>query len=491
MSAAVCHPTTAIAGHQSAARIGRSRRAVAPLRAQAHANKQRRVLVVYALTGGRAAVAASGDKVNVLVIGSGGREHALCWRLRQSPTCGELFCTPGNAGIIVEDDVQVVDVKDSDHAAVIKFCKDNNVGLVVVGPEVPLVDGIADALIAADIPCFGPTKDAARLEGSKGFLKDLLKKYNIPTAKYERFTDPEAAKKYIQKEGAPIVVKTDGLAAGKGVIVAMDVQTALDAVDDMMVNSAFGSAGAEIVVEEFLDGEEASFFAVVGGGKAIPLVGAQDHKRVGEGDTGLNTGGMGAYSPAPVLTPAIEAKVMKDIIQPTVDGMAAEGCPFTGVIFAGLMIKGDDVKLLEHNVRFGDPECQCLMARMRSDLVDLLLKAAKGELDKVGELQWSEDMAINVVVAADGYPGSYAKGEVIGGLDAANAMDGVKVFHAGTAMKDGKVTSAGGRVLGVTATGKNITEAAKKSYAAVDVIEWPGGFVRRDIGHRAIAREKK
>ena len=270
----------------------------------------------------------------------------------------------------------------------------------------------------------------------------------------------------------------------------MDVQTALDAVDDMMVNSAFGSAGAEIVVEDFLDGEEASFFAVVDGGKAIPLVGAQDHKRVGEGDTGLNTGGMGAYSPAPVLTPAIEAKVMKDIIQPTVDGMAAEGCPFTGVIFAGLMIKGDDVKLLEHNVRFGDPECQCLMARMRSDLVDLLLKAAKGELDKVGELQWSEDMAINVVVAADGYPGSYAKGEVIGGLDAANAMDGVKVFHAGTAMKDGKVTSAGGRVLGVTATGKNITEAAKKSYAAVDVIEWPGGFVRRDIGHRAIAREK-
>ena len=247
MSAAVCKVTTAIGG-QSAARIGRSRRAVAPLRAQARANKQRRVLVVYALTGGRAAVAASGDKVNVLVIGSGGREHSLCWRLKQSPTCGELYCTPGNAGIIVEDGVQVVDVKDSDHAAVVKFCKDNNVGLVVVGPEAPLVDGIADALIAADIPCFGPTKDAARLEGSKGFLKDLLRKYNIPTAKYERFTDPEAAKAYIQKEGAPIVVKTDGLAAGKGVIVAMDVQTALDAVDDMMVNSAFGSAGAEIVV---------------------------------------------------------------------------------------------------------------------------------------------------------------------------------------------------------------------------------------------------
>ena len=289
------------------------------------------------------------------------------------------------------------------------------------GPEAPLVDGLADSLADASIPCFGPTKAAARLEGSKGFLKDLLKKYDIPTAKYERFTDPEAAKAYITEQGAPIVVKTDGLAAGKGVIVAMDLQTALDAVDDMMVNSTFGSAGSEIVVEDFLTGEEASFFAVVGGGVAVPLVGAQDHKRVGEGDTGLNTGGMGAYSPAPVLTPELEAKVMRDIIQPTVDGMAAEGCPFTGVIFAGLMIEGDDVKLLEHNVRFGDPECQCLMARMRSDLVDLLLRAAKGELRADETLEWSDDVAMVVVVAAEGYPGSYAKGETIGGLDAANA----------------------------------------------------------------------
>ena len=362
------------------------------------------------------------------------------------------------------------------------------------GPEAPLVDGLADSLDAAGVPCFGPSKSAARLEGSKGFLKDLLKKYDIPTAKYERFTDPAAAKSYIEKEGAPIVVKTDGLAAGKGVIVAMDLQTALDAVDDMMVNSAFGSAGAEIVVEEFLTGEEASFFAVVGGGVAVPLVGAQDHKRVGEGDTGLNTGGMGAYSPAPVLTPALEAKVMKDIIQPTVDGMAAEGCPFTGVIFAGLMIEGEDVKLLEHNVRFGDPECQVLMSRMRSDLVDLLLKAATGKLDEVGDLEWSDEMAVVVVVAADGYPGSYAKGEVIEGLDAANAEKGVKVFHAGTstdADDGGKIVSAGGRVLGVTAMGANITQAAERAYKGVDAIQWPGGFVRRDIGWRAIAREQK
>jgi phosphoribosylamine--glycine ligase len=287
------------------------------------------------------------------------------------------------------------------------------------------------------------------------------------------------------------VVKTDGLAAGKGVIVAMDVQAALDAVDDMMVDSSFGSAGDEIVVEEFLTGEEASFFAVVGGGVAVPLVGAQDHKRVGEGDTGLNTGGMGAYSPAPVLTPALEAVVMRNIIQPTVDGMAAEGCPFTGVLFAGLMIEDGEVKLLEHNVRFGDPECQVLMSRMRSDLVELLLKAATGDLDKLGPLEWSDEMAMVVVVAAEGYPGAYAKGEVIGGLDAANAQEGVKVFHAGTALDaDGSCVSAGGRVLGVTATGKDITQAAARAYAGVDALQWPGGFVRRDIGWRAIAREK-
>ena len=439
-----------------------------------------------------AAAAAGGAPVNVLVVGGGGREHALCWRLRQSPTCGELFCAPGNAGIAVEQGVRVVSLDETDHAAVVAFCADNDVGLVVCGPEAPLVDGLADSLIAANVPCFGPTKAAARLEGSKGFLKDLLRKYDIPTAKYERFTDPEAAKAYIRKEGAPIVVKTDGLAAGKGVIVAMDEDTALRAVDDMMVNAAFGAAGAEIVVEEFLDGEEASFFAVVGGGVAVPLVGAQDHKRVGEGDTGLNTGGMGAYSPAPVLTPALEKVVMETIVQPTVDGMAAEGCPFTGVIFAGLMIKDGEVKLLEHNVRFGDPECQCLMARMRGDLVDLLLRAANGTLGDAPEMAWSDDVAAVVVVAASGYPGAYKKGETIKGLDAANAEEGVKVIHAGTALdeKSGDVVSAGGRVLGVVGTGASVKEATARAYAGVDAIEWKGGFCRRDIGWRAIEREE-
>jgi phosphoribosylamine--glycine ligase len=320
----------------------------------------------------------------------------------------------------------------------------------------------------------------------------LLRKYDIPTARYARFSDPAAAKAYIEEQGAPIVVKTDGLAAGKGVIVAMDTATALSAVDDMMVNAAFGAAGAEVVVEEFLDGEEASFFAVVGGGVAVPLVGAQDHKRVGEGDTGLNTGGMGAYSPAPVLTPALEKVVMETIVQPTVDGMAAEGCPFTGVIFAGLMIEDGEVKLLEHNVRFGDPECQCLMARMRGDLVDLLLRAATGTLGDAPAMAWSDDVAAVVVVAAEGYPGAYAKGEAIGGLAEANAKTGVKVIHAGTALdaKTGDVLSAGGRVLGVVGTGASVKEATSRAYAGVDALEWPGGFVRRDIGWRAIEREE-
>jgi len=436
--------------------------------------------------------AVDGGKTNVLVVGGGGREHALCWRLRQSNTCGELFCSPGNAGIAVEDGVITTAVDETDHAAVVAFCTANAVGLVVCGPEAPLVDGLADSLIASGIPCFGPTKAAARLEGSKGFLKDLLKKYEIPTAKYARFTDSAAAKKYITNEGAPIVVKTDGLAAGKGVIVALDTQTALDAVDDMMVNSAFGAAGDESVVEEFLGGEEASFFAVVGGGVAVPLQGAQDHKRVGEGDTGLNTGGMGAYSPAPVLTKELTEVVMRTIIQPTVDGMAAEGCPFTGVLFAGLMIENGEVKLLEHNVRFGDPECQVLMARMRGDLVDLLLRAATGMLGDAPVMEWSDDVAAVVVVAANGYPGAYKKGEVITGIEAANLKQGVKVIHAGTTMNgDGEVVSAGGRVLGVVGTGNSVKEATAAAYAGVDAIVWPGGFVRRDIGWRAIERENE
>jgi phosphoribosylamine--glycine ligase len=493
MAAAVCRAPLAVP-RAGIAPAGRSRVGAALPARHLGASKKRPRVHRFAVVAAAApaAAAAGGAPVNVLVVGGGGREHALCWRLRQSPTCGELFCAPGNAGIAVEQGVRVVSLDETDHAAVVAFCADNDVGLVVCGPEAPLVDGLADSLIAANVPCFGPTKAAARLEGSKGFLKDLLRKYDIPTAKYERFVDPEAAKAYIRKEGAPIVVKTDGLAAGKGVIVAMDEDTALRAVDDMMVNAAFGAAGAEVVVEEFLDGEEASFFAVVGGGVAVPLVGAQDHKRVGEGDTGLNTGGMGAYSPAPVLTPALEKVVMETIVQPTVDGMAAEGCPFTGVIFAGLMIKDGEVKLLEHNVRFGDPECQCLMARMRGDLVDLLLRAANGTLGDAPEMKWSDDVAAVVVVAASGYPGAYKKGETIKGLDAANAEEGVKVIHAGTALdeKSGDVVSAGGRVLGVVGTGASVKEATARAYAGVDAIEWKGGFCRRDIGWRAIEREE-
>lgn len=492
MAAAVCRAPVAVP-RAGIACGGVSRlRAVLPGRRLIGAEMKKRVRRSIETAASPVVAAVDGGKTNVLVVGGGGREHALCWRLRQSNTCGELFCSPGNAGIAVEDGVITTAVDETDHAAVVAFCTANAVGLVVCGPEAPLVDGLADSLIASGIPCFGPTKAAARLEGSKGFLKDLLKKYEIPTAKYARFTDSAAAKKYITNEGAPIVVKTDGLAAGKGVIVALDTQTALDAVDDMMVNSAFGAAGDEIVVEEFLGGEEASFFAVVGGGVAVPLQGAQDHKRVGEGDTGLNTGGMGAYSPAPVLTKELTEVVMRTIIQPTVDGMAAEGCPFTGVLFAGLMIENGEVKLLEHNVRFGDPECQVLMARMRGDLVDLLLRAATGMLGDAPVMEWSDDVAAVVVVAANGYPGAYKKGEVITGIEAANLKQGVKMIHAGTTMNgDGEVVSAGGRVLGVVGTGNSVKEATAAAYAGVDAIVWPGGFVRRDIGWRAIERENE
>lgn len=447
-------------------------------------------------TRARAVVAASNETettTNVLVIGSGGREHALCWRLAESASTGTLYCAPGNAGIARERRVEMVDLDARDHAAVVGFCGEKKIGLVVVGPEAPLVDGLADSLSAAGVPVFGPSKSAARLEGSKAFMKDLCAKYNIPTAEYAKFTDAAKAKAYIESKGAPIVVKTDGLAAGKGVIVAMELDDALKAVDDMLSGDMFGSAGEEIVVEEYLDGEEASFFAVVGGGKAVALASAQDHKRVGDGDTGLNTGGMGAYSPAPVVTPEIEEIVMRDIIKPTVDGMAAEGCPFTGVIFAGLMISKDGkVKLLEHNIRFGDPECQVLMARMTSDLTELLLAAATGKLDEASRVEWRDDSALVVVMAANGYPGSYAKGETISNLDAAGALEGVKVLHAGTSTSDsGDVVSSGGRVLGVTAYGANITQAAERAYSAVDTIQWPGGFNRKDIGWRAIAREKR
>ena len=424
---------------------------------------------------------SSTSDARVLVIGSGGREHALAWKFGASPSCSQVYVAPGNAGTAGEPQLTNVALDPSNHKKVIDFCKEKGVSFVVVGPEQPLVDGLVDSLTSAGVTAFGPTANAAQLEGSKAFMKNLCKKYNIPTADYNVFDSPEEAKAYIRAHGAPIVVKTSGLAAGKGVIVAMTNEEAFKAVDDMMIHSTFGSAGTKIVVEEFLTGEEASFFALIDGATCIPLVGAQDHKAVGEGDTGPNTGGMGSYSPAPVLTQNIIDQVMKDIIVPTAEGMISEGCPFRGVLFAGLMIKDGKAKLLEHNVRFGDPECQSLMVRMKSDLFETLDAALKGVSDI--DLEWDPNPSLTVVVAAKGYPGSYAKGSVIEGLD---TVTGAKVFHAGTTLKDGKVVSAGGRVLGVTATGSTVAEAQKKAYAAVDQIIYPDGFCRRDIGWRAV-----
>lgn len=437
-------------------------------------------------------LASTEDKLNVLVVGGGGREHALCWGLARSVRCGTLFCAPGNPGIASDAtcvDSSELDVSDND--AVVEFCKEKGVSLVVVGPEAPLVDGLVDVLRAADIPAFGPTKAAAQIEGSKAFMKDLCKKYDIPTAAYEKFTDVEAAKSYIRSQGAPIVIKTCGLAAGKGVIVAMTEEDALQAVEDMLVGGAFGSAGAEVVIEEFMTGEEASFFAIVDGETALPLQSAQDHKRVGDGDTGLNTGGMGAYSPAPVVSPEIADHIMQDLVLPTVQGMKKEGCPYTGVLYAGVMIKDGKARLVEYNARFGDPECQVLIPRLKNDLLEVLLSAcgAGNEALSEVELQWTEDSAVVVVMAAEGYPGPYKKGTAIGGVEAAEDVDGVIVFHAGTA-KDtsGQLVSAGGRVLGVTAIKGDVRETTQQAYAAVDLLQWPEGFCRRDIAWRAIER---
>lgn len=432
------------------------------------------------------------DRVVVLVIGSGGREHALCYALKRSPSCDAVFCAPGNAGISNSGDATCIsDLDISDSSAVISFCHKWGVGLVVVGPEAPLVAGLSNDLVKAGIPSFGPSSEAAALEGSKNFMKNLCDKYGIPTAKYQTFTDPAAAKQYIQEQGAPIVIKADGLAAGKGVIVAMTLDEAYEAVDLMLVKGAFGSAGSQVIVEEFLEGEEASFFALVDGENAIPLESAQDHKRVGDGDTGPNTGGMGAYSPAPIITEELQSLVMKSIIIPTVKGMAAEGCRFVGVLYAGLMIekKSGLPKLIEYNVRFGDPECQVLMIRLESDLAQVLLAACKGELSGVS-LNWSPGSAMVVVMASKGYPGSYEKGTVISNLDEAELVaPSVKVFHAGTNLdSDGNFIAVGGRVLGVTAKGKNLEEAQERAYRAVEEINWPGGFYRRDIGWRALPR---
>ena len=423
--------------------------------------------------------------MNVLLIGSGGREHALSWKLSQSPLLTKLFAAPGNPGIA--DHAELVKIAVEDHAAVIDFCRLMGVEFVVVGPEAPLVDGLADSLRAAGIACFGPSAAAAQLEGSKGFTKDLCARFDIPTGAYQRFNNAPKAKAYVRAQGAPIVIKADGLAAGKGVTVAMTVEEALAAIDDCF-EGAFGAAGAEVVVEAFLDGEEASFFCLCDGKTALPLATAQDHKRVGDGDTGPNTGGMGAYSPAPVMTPDLVERTMKEIIEPTMRGMAEMGHPFQGVFFAGLMITAKGPELIEYNVRFGDPETQVLMMRLKSDLLPLLHAAATGTLDRM-TAEWIDDAALTVVMAAKGYPGAYEKGSEIAHLPQ-ESLD-AKVFHAGTAKSGGKLTATGGRVLNVTARGKTVSEAQARAYALLDEVKWDGGFCRRDIGWRAIAREKQ
>ncbi len=423
--------------------------------------------------------------MNVLLIGAGGREHALAWKLAQSPILETLYAAPGNPGIAEHASLTGIDIND--HGAVVAFCQDMKIELVVVGPEAPLVVGITDALIAAGVKVFGPTAAAARLEGSKGFTKDLCADYDIPTASYGRFNNAPKAKAHVRQVGAPIVIKADGIAAGKGVVVAMTLGEALDAVDACF-EGAFGSAGAEVVVEEFLEGEEASFFCLCDGKMAIPFGTAQDHKRVGDGDEGPNTGGMGAYSPASIVTPEMSAQVMRDIIDPTMRGMAEKGCPFVGVLYAGLMLTHDGPKLIEYNTRFGDPECQVLMMRLADDLLPILLAAADGDLDGFNP-RWSADKALTVVMAADGYPETPLKGTIIRGIGAADLQACVKVFHAGTTLQASEIVANGGRVLNVTATGATVREAQERAYAGVDEIDWPEGFCRTDIGWREIARE--
>jgi len=424
--------------------------------------------------------------MNILLLGSGGREHALAWKLASSALTDRLICAPGNAGIAQEAECVALDI--TDHVAVIALCKTNKIDFVVVGPEAPLVAGLVDDLEAAGFKTFGPTKSAAQLEGSKGFTKDLCRANNIPAAAYERFTSAEPAKAYVRKQGMPIVIKADGLAAGKGVIIPQNMSEA-EAAIDMMFEGGLGAAGAEVVIEEFLVGEEASFFALCDGETAIPFASAQDHKRVGDGDTGPNTGGMGAYSPAPMMTPAMTARTMNEIIVPTMRAMKAKGAPFKGVLFAGLMITKDGPKLIEYNARFGDPETQVLMLRLMSDLLPALIASRDGQL-KSFDLRWYPDAVLTVVMAAKGYPGDYKRGSVIEGLDTAGQIEGVEVFHAGTKADGDKITANGGRVLNVSARGKTVSEAQSRAYQAIDRINWPEGFCRRDIGWQAVKREK-
>ena len=424
--------------------------------------------------------------MHILLLGSGGREHALAWKIAASPLVTKLWCAPGNAGIAREAECVPLDI--ADHEAVIAFCKANAVEFVVVGPETPLAAGIVDDLGRAGIKAFGPSKMAAQLEGSKGFTKDLCAEFGIPTAAYRRFDNEAGALAYVRAQGAPIVIKADGLAAGKGVVVAKTLREAEDAVA-MMFAGHFGAAGAEVVIEEFLAGREVSFFALCDGETALPLASAQDHKRVFDHDQGPNTGGMGAYSPTPFVTSEIHDQIMSRIISPTVAGMKARGAPFRGVLYAGVMLTEQGPKLFEYNVRFGDPECQVLMLRMMSDIVPAFLAACDGEL-KHFNLRWYPEAAITVVMAAKGYPGDYRKGGRIEGLDDAAKIDGVEIFHAGTLAKDGAILANGGRVLNVCALGKTVTEVQARAYAAIDRINWTDGFCRRDIAWQAVEQER-
>ena len=420
--------------------------------------------------------------MNILILGSGGREHSLAWAVKQNPKCDRLIVAPGNAGIAQIAECAAIDILDGDVVAT--FAEENAIDFVIIGPEAPLAAGVADRLREAGLKVFGPSKAAAQLEASKAFTKAICDAANAPTAAYARFTSAAPAKDYIREQGAPIVVKADGLAAGKGVIVAMNEQDALDAIDDMF-GGEFGEAGAEVVIEEFMDGEEASYFLLVDGENVLPIGTAQDHKRVGDGDTGPNTGGMGAYSPAPVLSDEVAAKALNEIVIPTMKAMKDQGMPYQGVLYAGLMIKDGQPRLVEYNCRFGDPECQVLMMRLRGQALDLMLACSEGRLNEV-QAQWADDHALTVVVASNGYPGAYQKGTVIKGLGDLPETSSEYCFHAGTAEKDGAIVATGGRVLNVTARGATLAEARARAYAMVEQIDWVEGFYRSDIGWRAL-----
>ncbi len=426
--------------------------------------------------------------MNVFIIGSGGREHALAWKAAQSEKVEKVYVAPGNAGTATENNMENVAIDVMDFDALVEFASSNNIDLSIVGPEAPLVEGLVDKFQAQGLACFGPSKGASQLEGSKSFTKDFLARHKIPTADYQSFTEVEPALAYLREKGAPIVVKADGLAAGKGVIVAEDLKTAEDAVQDMLSGNAFGDAGYKVVIEEFLQGEEASFIVIADGEHVLPMATSQDHKRAGDGDTGLNTGGMGAYSPAPVVTDEIYKRIMDEVIMPTIHGMAAEGNSYTGFLYAGLMITADGTpKVIEYNCRFGDPETQPIMLRLKSDLVELCESALNKSLSE-RSTEWDMRPSVGVVLAAGGYPGSYQKGKVITGLE--NSAVDAKVFHAGTTLKDGAVVTNGGRVLCATALGDTVTEAQQNAYALANTVDWDGVYMRSDIAYRAIAREQ-